>query len=147
MTDRVSRRRVADLVDCAVSWPGMTIHEAAEELGVSVASIKAYAAAGRRDGLIWAGYVPRLVDMPEGLVPDVLGAYVPPFVHEIHTRIASSWVLDSPIRLHDLTVEGRPRQATINALERLRILGAVMPAGTLYPTRDGLIAACYSADG
>ena len=147
MSGALARRRVLELVDVAVSWPGISIYDAADELGVSVATIKAYASRGRRWGLIWAGYVPRLVDMPEGLVPDVLGAYVPPFVHEIHTRIASSWILDSPIRLHDLTVEGRPRRATINALERLRILGAVMPAGTLYPTREGLIAACYSADG
>lgn len=142
---RTSRRRVLDLVDVAVSWPGLTIQEAADELSVSLPTVKSYAAAGRRWGVLWSGYVPRLVDLPEGLVPDVLGARVSPFVRQVHTRIAGSWVLDSPVRLRDLCAEGMPRRATIDALERLRILGAVMPAGTLYATRDGTDIACDPA--
>lgn len=142
MSGSLAHRRVLQLVDVAVSWPGVSIYDAADELGVSVATIKAYASRGRRWGLLWAGYVPRLVDTPDGPMPDVLRAYVPPFVRQIHTRIACSWMLDEAIRLHDLTVEGRPRQATINALQRLRILGAVMPAGTLYATREGTRIAC-----
>jgi hypothetical protein len=143
----LSVRRVGDLVDVAASWPGVTLRDAAAELHLSISSVKTYAAAGRRWGLIWAGYVPRLVDSPQGPIPFEARVRMSDPLRAVYGRICRSWMLQDPIRLHDLTREGLRRSQANDYTTRLRALGLLAPPGTLYATADGYALANYSAGG
>jgi len=138
----MSERRVADLVDVAISWPGCTYKDAGAELHLSISSIKTYAAKGRRLGLIWGGYVPRLVDTPEGLAPYRARVRMSAHLRTMYDRICTSWVYETPIRLSDLTREGMRRSQANDYTTRLRALGLLAPPGTLYATRDGYALRC-----
>jgi hypothetical protein len=138
----VSRRRVGDLVDVAISWPGVTTSAAAVELQISVISAKSYASAARRLGLLWSGYVPRLVDTPEGLAPFDARVRMSEPLRRVYGRICRSWMLEDPIRLGDLTREGLRRTQANDYTTRLRALGLLAPPGALYATRDGYALRC-----
>lgn len=143
----VSQRRVRDLVDVAVSWPGISTADAAAELQVSVSSAKTYASAARRHGWIWAGYAPRLEDTPDGLQPFDARVSMSPALRQVYDRICRSWMLQQPLRLHDLTRSGLRRSQANDYTTRLRALGLVAPPGALFATPDGYALSCHSADG
>jgi len=138
----MSERRIADLVDVAISWPGCSYEDAGAELHLSISSIKTYAAKGRRLGWIWAGYVPRLVDTPEGLAPYKARVRMSAHLRSMYERICASWVYETPIRLSDLTREGMRRSCANDYTTRLRELGLVAPPGTLYATKNGYALRC-----
>jgi len=138
----VSVRRVCELVDVAISWPGITCDEASEELQIKITSVRSYAAAGRRWGWIWGGYAPRLVDTPEGLAPARARVRMSADLRRVYDRICDSWRLEMPIKLADLTREGMLRSAANEHTTRLRRLNLVAPTGALFATRDGYALRC-----
>ncbi len=133
---RTGGHGAAQVVQCAVSWPGITSQEVAEELGLAISSVRSYAVHARRAGWLHAGAVPRLVDHGAVWLADWRAAADLVGIEErVYRRVCLHYTYEIPARRENL--QGFTDAQLRDALYRLRSRGLVQPCETLHATEAG----------
>lgn len=135
---RIGGKGARNVLDVVVSWPGITVHEVADELGVTLSTARTYVTHARRAGWMHAGAVPRLVDIGARFEPDWNAAKSTCYLYAaVYRRICRRYTCDLSSRREDLLEYGWSGRQLTDAVYRLREIGAVQPRGNLYATDAG----------
>lgn len=122
-----------DLLDVAVSWPGIHIGEAAEELGIKSKTASAYASKLRAAGLLHSGPVavgtrsPAMANDVQGKIWQAVRAQVEGGKPSTPSAVAR--------------VSGYSLAVVYKAFLTLRAIDALSPAAAVYPTPAGFALA------
>ncbi len=133
---RTGGHGAAQVVQCAVSWPGITSQEVAEELSLAVSTVRSYAVHARRAGWLHAGAVPRLVDHGAVWAPDWRAAdELVGIQQRVYRRLCLHYSCEIPARRENL--QGFTDAQLRRALYHLRTRGLVQPCETFHATEAG----------
>lgn len=140
--------RLEHLLDVVVSWPGITVEQAAREVGVMPHTVRGYAARCRRLGWLRRGAVPRTVDIGAMTIADWRAAdgMVTARVHELYRVVCSRYDLGLPCDLRDIGPHGFRLSEAHTALKRLRLVDAIHPVNSMWPTDAGELLAAVRLD-
>lgn len=140
--------RFEHLLDVVVSWPGITVDQAALEVGVVRSSLQSYVAACRHAGWLRRGAVPLTMDTGLATIADWRAAdgMASRLDRDVYRVVCSRYDLHLPCNIRDL-VGDRFSYGTVNdGFVRLRAAGVVRPIKTLWATEAGEILASARLD-